>query len=80
MNVHQAIYEMLTRGAWLAPHEVNLELRLRGIPCAAEATTARMRDLRKPRYGHYKVRKQRRAGETYYEYKVILPEEIQKAA
>lgn len=27
MTVHSAIHEMLTKGYWCAPHEVNLELR-----------------------------------------------------
>lgn len=77
MTVHSAIYNLLSQG-WYAPHEVGLQLRLQGIHCAAEAVTARMRDLRKVRFGGYKVNKQIRPGTDYYEYRI--EEEQEKAA
>lgn len=64
------IRDLLSRGVWYAPHEVQLQLRLVGCHVSPEATTARMRDLRKKRYGDFKVAKQRRKGTDYYEYRI----------
>jgi hypothetical protein len=72
---HKAIRELLNRGVWYAPHEVNLQLRLLGCHVSAEATTARMRDLRKSQYGGHDMVKRRRAGTDYYEYRIEISQE-----
>lgn len=78
-TVHSIILDLLSRGSWYAPFEVRLQLRLAGF-LDIEAVTARMRDLRKPQFGRHSVKKQRRAGTTYFEYRVELPAERQEAA
>lgn len=76
------ILNLLSSGNWYAPHEVNMQLRLQGCHVSPEATTARMRDLRKAKFGGYILNKQKRIGTEYYEYRVIGRVEIatQKAA
>lgn len=64
------ILDLLSREHWYAPHEVRLQLQLAGCHVAAEACTARMRDLRKKQYGGYKLARRRRKGTTYFEYRV----------
>lgn len=66
------IRELLSRGVWYAPHEIRLQLTLMGCHVSAEATTARVRDLRKLPFGRHKVVKRKRTGTDYYEYKVEL--------
>lgn len=67
---YKAIYELLSRGVYYAPHEVQLQLRLLGCHVSPEATTARMRDLRKPQYGQHKLVKRTRPGTGYFEYTI----------
>lgn len=66
------ILDLLTRNFWYAPHEVRLQLQLAGCHVAAEACTARMRDLRKKQYGGYDLVKRRRKGTDYFEYRIEL--------
>lgn len=75
---YPAILNLLNRGVWYAPHEVNLQLRLLGCHVSAEATTARMRDLRKEQYGRHNLVKRRRTGTDYYEY-CIVAEQVKAA-
>ena len=72
------ILDLLSRNFWYAPHEVRLQLQLAGCHVAAEACTARMRDLRKRQYGGYTLIKRRRAGTDYFEY--MVPQQESKAA
>lgn len=66
---HQIIRNVLI-GRWLAPHEVRSRLWERDFPISPEATTARMRDLRKLQFGGHNVIKRRRPGTRYYEYSI----------
>jgi len=68
---HPVILGLLSRGVAYAPHEVQLQLRLVGCHVSPEATTARMRDLRKQAYGRHELRKRKRAGTDYYEYWIV---------
>jgi hypothetical protein len=77
-TVQQVILDYLRRGEWCAPHEVGMQLRLQGVHCAAEAVTARMRDLRKVRFGGHYLVKRYRTGTDYFEYRVERQD--QKAA
>lgn len=79
-NPHPIIYQLLSKGLWYAPHEVNMQLRLQGCHVSPEATTARMRDLRKIEYGQHILRKRKRQGTDYYEYRVELLVDRQEAA
>jgi hypothetical protein len=74
-NPHHVIHDLLCRGIWYAPHEVQLQLRLLGCHVSSEATTARMRDLRKPQYGRHKLVKRMRPGTGYFEYCIVVEEE-----
>lgn len=74
------ILRTLTQGTWHAPHEVLLILKLCGCHVSAEATTARMRDLRKAKHGRHILGKRIRKGTGYYEYRIITSEELREAA
>lgn len=74
-NPYPVILNLLNRGIWYCPHEVQLQLRLLGCHVSPEATTARMRDLRKPQYGGHDLVKRRRAGTDYFEYSVAVKQE-----
>lgn len=80
MTVHSAIYDLLSRGNWYAPHEIEMQLKLSGVYISGSAVTARVRDLRKVKFGDHDVVKRLRAGESYYEYRVISKVEQVKAA
>jgi hypothetical protein len=82
VDPHPIILNLLSSGSWYAPHEVNMQLRLQGCHCSAEATTARMRELRKAKFGGYILKKQKRIGTEYFEYRVIgrIQAEQSKAA
>lgn len=81
IDPHPIILQMLSEGTWHAPHEVNLILKLCGCHVSPEATTARMRDLRKVKFGQWDLKKRIRKGTEYYEYRVIGPiETASKAA
>ena len=67
---HVIIRKLLSQGRWLAPHEVRGILWNHACPISPEATTARIRDLRKPQYGRLTVAKRRRPGTRYYEYSI----------
>lgn len=70
------IRELLSRGRWMAPHEVRAELKRKGCKASHDAVTARIRDLRKDRYGKHDVKTQRRAGTTFYEYRIEIQQQI----
>jgi hypothetical protein len=78
VDPYPVILNLLNRGIWYAPHEVRLQLQLVGCHVSPEATTARMRDLRKPQYGRHCLVKRRRQGTDYFEYRVEVA--TQKAA
>jgi hypothetical protein len=68
-NPYPIILNFLSEG-WHVPHEVSAELRRNKYAGSYDAVTARMRDLRKPRYGSHDLVKRRRAGTDYFEYRV----------
>jgi len=80
IDPHPIILNLLSSGSWYAPHEIHLQLKLQGCHVSAEASGARMRDLRKAQFGGYIVKKQRRKGTEYFEYRVIGRVEQSKAA
>jgi hypothetical protein len=69
------ILDLLSGFYWYVPHEVNIQLRLQGCHVSAEATTARMRDLRKKKYGAHHLVKRIRKGTDYFEYRIERQEE-----
>lgn len=69
------ILEILSQGRWYAPHETYREIQLRGCDLSPDSSSARQRDLKKPKYGRHPVVKRRRAGTDYYEYQIQRQEE-----
>jgi hypothetical protein len=70
-NPHHVILESLSLGEWLAPHEIELQLKLSGVHISSAAVSSRMRDLRKPQYGRHKLVKRMRPGTGYFEYTIV---------
>lgn len=75
-NPYPIILAFLSRGQWYAPHEVSAELRRKKYRGSYDAVTARMRDLRKPRYGAYNLDIRKRIGTKHYEYRVQLQQSL----
>jgi len=53
----QRVYDVMRRGEWLTLHEISTAT---GDPEAS--VSARLRDLRKERFGGYKIERRRRGG------------------
>jgi hypothetical protein len=69
-TTHEVVLQSLIRGRWLAPHEVEMQLKLHGIHISPTAVTSRMRDVKKSQYGAHPLVKRIRPGTTYYEYTI----------
>jgi hypothetical protein len=66
------VLAILNAGRWWMPHELCQEIRRRhSIIVSDSSATARLRDLRKPRYGAHVIEKQRRANSSAYEYRLV---------
>lgn len=60
------------RDEWYMPHEIrSLILRYHDKFFSESGISARIRDLRKDRYGAHTISKRRREGSTGYEYKLV---------
>lgn len=63
---------MLRNGGWVMPHEVcDYILRNNKLRISDASASARMRDLRKVKFGGYTVEKRIRAGSRAYEYRIV---------
>jgi hypothetical protein len=66
------VLSLLAAGRWYAPWELCREIQLRYLTMTSDSSiTARLRDLRKPRYGAHVIEKQRRANSSAYEYRLV---------
>ena len=66
------VLALLAAGRWYAPWELCREIQLRYLTMTSDSSiTARLRDLRKPRYGAHVIEKQRRANSSAYEYRLV---------
>lgn len=74
-NPYPVIVSALTDGRWLAPHEIELQLKLSGVHISSAAVSSRMRDLRKPQYGRHSLVKRKRPGTGYFEYCIVTEQE-----
>ncbi len=74
-STHEVVLKSLSRGLWLAPHEVEMELKCHGIYISPTAVTSRMRDVKKPQYGCHHLMKRKRKGTDYYEYRIVTATE-----
>jgi hypothetical protein len=64
----------LLAGKWLTPYDLQKEYHeLTGVWMSDAGASARIRDLRKEKYGRYDVQKRRVPGKDYYEYSVPAP-------
>ena len=67
------VYAILMKsGDWWMPHELINAIRNRyDILISDSSCTARLRDLRKPRYGAHVIEKRIREGSRAYEYRMV---------
>ena len=67
------VLAVLSDGDWYMPYEICAEIyKTKGIRFSDSSCTARLRDLRKARYGGHNIEKRRREGSRAYEYKLVL--------
>lgn len=70
------VREVLSRGYWYTTYEIQGFLQIAGHRLLSEsACSARVRDLRKSRYGKYNVVSRPRAGCTAWEYRIEAEQE-----
>lgn len=60
-NDVDTVRKIMARGGWLTPWEIQRKLSDLGRRRSGSSVTARMRDLRKLRYGGYRIRRRKRA-------------------
>ena len=59
------------RGRWVTSYEIQALVKENwSMLCSESAITARIRDLRKARYGGHRIDCRRRSGSTSYEYRM----------
>lgn len=69
MDIRSSIRELLSRGNWYSTVEVQGYLQITHCKLISEsAASARIRDLRKPQFGGYKVVSRPRHGSSAWEY------------
>ncbi len=67
----QMVYELMLEGVWYMPWELCMLIRERyGMLVSDASVTARLRDLRKSKYGSHTIEKRIREGSRAYEYRV----------
>jgi hypothetical protein len=65
------VLEFLREFQWNMPHELcSLVCCRHHVIVSDSSITARLRDLRKPRYGAHVIEKRRRANSSAYEYRL----------
>lgn len=66
------VLSLLATGRWYAPWELCREIQLRHLTLVSDSSvTARIRDLRKSRYGSHVIEKRIRANSRAYEYHLV---------
>ncbi len=71
LNVRAVIKDLLSRGHFYSTYEVVGYLQITHRKLISEsAASARIRDLRKPQFGGYKVESRPRSGHTSWEYRI----------
>ena len=65
------VYEILRGGEWLTPYEIVRALQRKHNEWHSDSgVTARIRDLRKPRFGGFIIDKRLREGSRSFEYRL----------
>lgn len=71
-KIREVIRDLLSRGEAMTTYEVSTHLIfIMGKSFSESAISARIRDLRKPKYGGYKVKSKPRHGCTAWEYQIL---------
>lgn len=66
----KAVEATLLKGEWYSIPQLALALRKRGINCREASISARIRDLRKPKFGGYTVERSRAGKDGLFEYRI----------
>ena len=70
--IRHMVYQILCDGGWYMPHELVRFISSRWNILVSDATvTAKLRDLRKPKYGAHAIEKRQREGSRAYEYRLV---------
>ena len=70
-TLNSRVFDLLAAGRWYTPWELCREIQLRYLTMTSDSSiTARLRDLRKPRYGSHVIEKRIREGSRSYEYRL----------
>lgn len=71
LNLTGLVYDIMRDGRWYTPYELQREIQRRiGVWHSDASTSARIRDLRKQKYGSYAIDKRIREGTKSYEYRL----------
>ena len=71
-TLNSIVLEIIKDGRWRTPYELcSIILRDHKVMISDSSLTARLRDLRKGKYGNYDVEKQPRIGSRAYEYRLV---------
>jgi len=69
--IRHMVYQILCDGGWYMPHELVRFISSRWNILVSDATvTAKLRDLRKSKYGAHAIEKRQREGSKAYEYRM----------
>lgn len=71
----KAVEQILLDGQWHTIPQVALALRKKALSCTEASISARIRDLRKARFGGYDVQRQRSNRDGLFEYRIATPPE-----
>lgn len=66
----KAVEQVLLDGGWHTIPQIALQLRKRTIACTEPSISARIRDLRKERFGGYTVARRRADKDGLFEYRI----------
>lgn len=70
-TLNSYVYQYLKERGWLTPSHLCLLIRYRYFVMVSDSSvTARLRDLRKERYGGHSIVKRRKEGSRAYEYRL----------
>ncbi len=70
-SLNGMVYEALLGGGWWTPWELCRFIGIRArVKVSDSSITARLRDLRKPRYGANVIEKRQRGGSKAFEYRM----------
>jgi hypothetical protein len=67
----KAVYEIMKDGQWRTIYQLSQEVKsFFGQDCPTQSASARLRDLRKPKFGGFKINRRRRNNSGTWEYSI----------